>query len=767
LTGASFDEFLVRVHSKYGDEAARIIDGSKIKKVDVISTGSILVDEALGIGGFPQGRICEIYGPEGSGKCLPADTYIATEYGLLTVQELFEQEGMVASCTAQVTPHRVRLLNRYFRYEPTVKFTHNYKRPLIKLTTATGFQVRSTYNHPHLVMSKTGNWIWKKTKDISKDDFLISGQNKNNIPYAKTCNKDIAYLLGVLIADAYFGENRISVTNDDPYVMDILRNVAPATLGTEVIEYPVCDSKSVDFHFNSKIEITKFYGDYGFEPGVAKNKNITKIIRSFSKKSLRHVLSGFFDCECSIDLENSSIEVVSASWDLLFQVKLLLQINYGIVTTLNPKVVKHYEGTNYWRLELYGKNVYKFAKHIGSRSPLRQPLLREVATKVRDSKQTNIDVIPNMRSLIRDMYNASETTRAHNDLVQDITGKNKVDLTYYKLGRIINEVNWDAAPGFDRLKEVYKAGYFYDRVEEIEYCSEEPTFDFEMQETHSFIANGLVTHNTTLALHVIAEAQRRKKDSFAAFIDAEHALDISLAKKIGVDTKRLVVSQPDYGEQGLEIAEMAAESSKFDVIVLDSVSALTPKAEIEGEMVDQQMGLQARMMGKGMRKIVAVNSKSHSTMIFINQLRKKIGIMFGNPETTTGGEALKFYASVRIDIRRVKSLTSKIDGEDKVIGNVVKVKIAKNKLAMPYREIETELIFGKGFNKEGELLALGVNQGILEREGATYLYKGKSIARGKTAAQILLQENKDIFNAIYADIATARGLKDAKNRKEV
>jgi len=270
---------------------------------------------------------------------------------------------------------------------------------------------------------------------------------------------------------------------------------------------------------------------------------------------------------------------------------------------------------------------------------------------------------------------------------------------------------------------------------------------------------------TTVALHVIAEAQKR--GGTAAFIDAEHALDLNLARKMSVNLKNLVINQPDYGEQGLEIAEMFAESGKFAVIVVDSVAALTPKAEIEGEMGDSHMGLQARMMGQALRKITGVNAKTNTMMIFINQIRQKIGIVFGNPETTTGGNALKFFASIRLDIRRTASILTKVDGVERAIGNKVKVKIIKNKLAMPFRAIETELLFGKGFNAPGELLTMGEECGVVDLEGKNFTYKGKVFAKGKSAAYKMLIEDKKLFDAIRADIVVARSAKHAKNTEEV
>src|SRR5579863_9716675 len=224
---------------------------------------------------------------------------------------------------------------------------------------------------------------------------------------------------------------------------------------------------------------------------------------------------------------------------------------------------------------------------------------------------------------------------------------------------------------------------------------------------------------TTLALHVIAEAQRA--GGAAAFIDAEHALDPIYAKRLGVDTENLIVSQPDYGEQALEIAQALVQSQAIDVIVIDSVAALTPKAEIEGEMGDSHMGLQARMMSQALRKLTACVSRANTCLVFINQLREKIGVMFGNPETTTGGRALKFYASVRTEVRRTTALK---DGET-AIGNRTKIKIVKNKIAAPFREVQVDILYGKGISRESDVLDLGVQQALIEKSGSWYSYKGE------------------------------------------
>jgi recombination protein RecA len=251
---------------------------------------------------------------------------------------------------------------------------------------------------------------------------------------------------------------------------------------------------------------------------------------------------------------------------------------------------------------------------------------------------------------------------------------------------------------------------------------------------------------TTLAIHVIAEAQ--KKGGMCAFIDAEHAFDSAYAQKLGVDIDNLLISQPDYGEQALEIADRLILSGALDVVVIDSVAALVPKGELEGEMGDSKMGLQARLMSQALRKLTATISKTNSCCIFINQLREKIGVMFGNPETTTGGNALKFYASVRLDIRRQAQLK---DG-DNIVGNHIKVKVVKNKVAPPFRTAEFDIIYGEGISKVGEIIDMGVELGIVQKSGSWFSYNGDKLGQGREAVKQLMIDNPGMANEIEAKI---------------
>jgi recombination protein RecA len=257
---------------------------------------------------------------------------------------------------------------------------------------------------------------------------------------------------------------------------------------------------------------------------------------------------------------------------------------------------------------------------------------------------------------------------------------------------------------------------------------------------------------TTLALHIVAEAQ--KKGGIAGFIDAEHALDVAYARKLGVKTDDLLISQPDTGEQALEIAEMLVRSGAIDVVVIDSVAALVPKAELEGEMGDAHMGLQARLMSQALRKLTATISKSNTCVVFINQIRMKIGVFMGNPETTTGGNALKFYSSVRLDIRRVGAIK---DGQD-VTGSRTRVKVVKNKLAPPFKEVEFDIMYGEGISREGDLLDLAVENGIVEKSGSWFSFNNERIGQGRENAKLFLKEHPDVARAMEEKIKEHFGL---------
>jgi recombination protein RecA len=735
---AAITNALAQINKQHGEGTAMMMGANKHMQVEALSSGILSIDLATGVGGVPRGRVVEIYGPESGGKCLVADTLIATPGGLKTIAEVFEENGLPASCVSRTTEKRVPLINRYGEVEYTTHFTHNNRRKVARITTFTGAQTTSTLNHPHLVLSVRGNLVWRKTSDLRVGDILVAPRS---LPFGEARrDADEMYMLGLLVADGTLGENRVQVTNDDPVVKSFVEERMPALVGAGPKSYVNNERGSVNYHFNGKEAVSDLYARYGLDPVKASGKEVPRLVRESDRDAVREFLRGYMDSECSIDLEKCGIEVTSASGKLLRGVKLLLQ-QFGIVSLLRPKEVKGYEQNDYWRLTVTGRDARLYAERIGARSEIRRAQL--MALPQREQFQTNYDSIPHLGGMLRDLYDSCETTRHESDLLCDYMGDEpRASLTYDRLKQIVETPAFQDAPILAALRRFAEDEYLFDAVVSIEDGGEQPTFDFAMERTHSFVANGLVTHNTTTTLHFVAECQRRGGQ--CAFVDAEHALDPAYAKALGVDVDTLIVSQPDYGEQALDVVESLAASGAIDLIIVDSVAALTPKAEIEGEMGDSQVGAQARMMGKAMRKLTATAGRTRCTIIFINQIREKVGVMFGNPEVTTGGRALRFFSSMRLEVRRVETI--KVDGQE--VANRVKVKLAKNKVSRPFTVAEAELTFGFGFSRAASILDTAEANGLIQKSGAWYAYSGQKIGQGRAKAIEFLNANPEIADKL-------------------
>jgi recombination protein RecA len=729
-----------QIEKDYGKGSVMMLGKSPTVKTEFISTGATSLDIALGVGGLPKGRIIEILGPEAGGKCLVKDTYILTPNGYQTIEEIFEDNNFKPFCVNKTKKVKIPLINRYGKEENTITLVQNGKRKIKKIKTKSGNEIKSTYLHPHLVISNNGNLVWRKTEELKDTDYIATFRNEcffgNN-----EIDKSESYLLGVLIADGCFQDNRLLVTNDDPYIKDLIENKFAFMFGfNEYKKYAKQDNNtgSFDYHFNSKEICKNFYNKYKLSTGIAKDKIIPNVIFRSNKETIKSFIKGYVDCECSVD--NEGIEICSASHKLLMGLKLLL-LQFGIICFINKKIVKSYEQNDYWRLMITGLSFKKYIDEIGFDSNVRKEQLKKVL-KNNKKVHTNVDSIPNVNNILNDLYNSFETDRKINKIFGDYMGGGQdCNLTYDRLNKII-EVSPKDNDIVKHLKDLKELNYFYDKIDSIEDCGEEPVYDFEMENTHSFIANGMVTHNTTLALSVVSNCQ--KNGGIAAYVDVENAIDLNYCKNIGIDVDSLIFSQPDFGEQALDIVETLVRSGGVDLIVVDSVSALVPKAEIEGEMADQNMGLQARLMSKAMRKLTAITSKSKTTIIFINQIREKIGVMFGSNETSSGGRALKFFASVRMDVRRVEAIKK---GEE-IIGNRVKIKMVKNKVAPPFREAIIEIIFGKGINEMSSLLDSAVNFNVIEKSGTWFSYNGEKIGQGKDQTIDYLEKNISIAEEI-------------------
>ncbi|MEN3608337.1 recombinase RecA [Plantactinospora sp. ZYX-F-223] len=686
---------------------------------------------------------------------MTADTYLWTDRGLETVAELFQRCGQPASCTSRVTDIGalgVRMVNEQGDLEPVAALTHNNRKPVVKLTLRSGRTVTATKNHPLRVMTERGFIAWRTTGDIRPGDFLVSATfGAVEAAGGDGLSEDEAVLLGYLVAEGSLSyQHSIRFTNWDPEVSAEFSRLMEQLFDVEVRNY---DNK--EFVASGGELRRRFAEEYGLDYVTAHGKTVPYRVRTAGHKMQRAFLSALFEGDGWID-KSSTIGLGTASEQLAREVQLMLY-GLGIPATVSAKWNTTYE-RDYWTVTVNPSVAHRFLNEVGFRSARRRAQVEQCfRLSPRDAQFENI---PHLRGLIQDLRDDCGGDRDFDRVAGDLFRSDMgLACSRTRLSKIIEwgEQRWDTLSLSGQaimmhLGRLATTDYTYEEVVAVADGGLQPTFDVMLPQTHSFLANGVLSHNTTVALHAVANAQ--KAGGIAAFIDAEHALDPEYAKALGVDTDAMLVSQPDTGEQALEIADMLIRSGALDIIVIDSVAALVPRAEIEGEMGDSHVGLQARLMSQALRKITGVLSHTGTTAIFINQLREKIGVMFGSPETTTGGRALKFYASVRLDVRRIESLK---DGTD-VVGNRTRVKVVKNKVAAPFKQAEFDIMYGKGISREGSLIDVGVEQSIIRKSGAWYTYDGDQLGQGKEKAREFLRENPDVAAEIEKKILEKLGV---------
>jgi recombination protein RecA len=559
----ALDLALANIEKQFGKGSLMKLGDAAAVNIAAIPTGALSLDLALGIGGLPRGRVVEVYGPESSGKCHPAGTYVWTDDGLETIEELFARVDQPASCTSRVTDvsgYGVRLVNEEAQLETMAGVTHNHRKPVTRVVLDSGRHVEATANHPLRVLNERGRIVWRTVEELRTGDVLVSALfGAETATGGSDLTEDEAILLGYLLAEGSLGEkakSRVVFSNrHDPDVTQEYLDLVEHVLGVprqRVKSYTGDDDVIHDTALRRRLA-----DDYGLAYCVSAAKEIPHAVRTGGAKIQRAFLSALYEGDGWIE-QGPSVGLTTPSRTLAAQVQLLLY-GLGIPATLRTR--RHDEVDRDYHTVLVAPGaVHCFLEQVGFRSARR---VEQVARHL------------------------------------------------------------DAAPGTTPASRPLT----YERITAIEDAGIQPTFDVVVPGTHSFVANGILSHNTTVALHAVAEAQ--KGGGIAAFIDAEHALDPQYARALGVDINELLVSQPDTGEQALEIASMLIRSSAVDLIVIDSVAALTPKAEIEGDMGDSHVGLQARLMSQALRKIAGDLHRSDTAIIFINQLREKIGVMFG------------------------------------------------------------------------------------------------------------------------------------------
>ncbi len=628
----ALESVLAQVEKQYGKGAVMRLGDDSRPPIAVIPTGSIALDVALGVGGFPRGRVVEVYGPESSGKCLTADTYVWTDHGLETVAEVFERSGLAASCRSAVTDvsdQGLRVVNERGELEGVAALTHNNRKPVLKIGLRSGRSVSVTHNHPLRVVSDRGFIVWRQAGNLQVGDTLVSAlygaeQSVGN----SHLSEDEAVFLGYLVAEGTLGENNrhaVRFTNWDAEVAAEYTSIAERLFGATVRHYDGKEHCIFDTALRARLE-----QDYGLAFTNAPQKTVPQVVRTAGPKAQSAFLSALFEGDGWID-PTSTIGLGTASRELGKQVQLMLY-GFGIPSTLQTSFNQTYQ-RDYYSVLINPSVAHRFLDQIGFRSARRAG---QVADHFRASpRDPQFENIPHLKGLVRDLRDSIGGDRAFDRIAGDLF-RDDMDLACSRQ-RLAKLVAWaeerreslsiGAIGILEHLSFLASANYSYESITAIEDGGVQPTFDLMVPDTHSFIANGVLSHNTTVALHAVASAQ--KAGGIAAFIDAEHALDPEYAKALGVDTDALLVSQPDTGEQALEIADMLIRSGALDIIVIDSVAALVPRAEIEGEMGDSHVGLQARLMSQALRKITGAMSQTGTTAIFINQLREKIGVMFG------------------------------------------------------------------------------------------------------------------------------------------
>ena len=749
----SLEMALSQIERQFGKGAIMKLNDENVQQMKSIPTGALALDLALGIGGVPRGRIVEIYGPESSGKCLTADTHVWTDHGLETVAELFERLGQPASCTSRVTDvsdQGVRVVNELGELEPISALTHNNRRPVIEITTRSGRSVKATANHPLRVINERGAIVWRQAGDIQVGDSVVSAVfGADEAGEGGGLSEDEAVLLGYLVAEGSLAERKtVAFTNQDREV-----GAEFATLMGDLFDADVAFNAGQEYRVHSKAIRTVLAERYGLDDVTAAGKTVPHVVRVAGSKAQQAFLSALFEGGGWIDT-SSTIGLGSASETLARQVQLMLY-GFGIPASLSSTFDREYQRDS-WTVTVNPSVTHRFLEKIGFRSERRS---RQVEANVRPSpRDPQLENVPHLANLLRDLRDSVGGDREFDRIAGDVFRPDmQLEVSRTRLARIVEWAEGRSLSASGQaivayLRELADHRYTFEQVVSVEDAGEEPTFDLMVPRTHSFLANGMLSHNTTLALHVVAEAQRN--GGVAAFIDAEHALDPVYARALGVDIDELYISQPDTGEQALEIADMLIRSGALDVVVIDSVAALVPRAELEGDMGDTHVGLQARLMSQALRKLAGTINRSETTAIFINQLREKIGVMFGSPETTPGGRALKFYSSVRIDVRRIEAIKQGTDN----VGNRVRAKIVKNKVAPPFRLAEFDIMFGEGISREGSLIDVAVEHGIVKKAGAWYTYDGDQLGQGREKAKLFLRENPEIAMQLQDRVLRAVGL---------
>ena len=739
---------------KYGDVVKPMSDKPLV--INTISTRSLGLDAALGRGGFALGRIYEIYGAPSSGKCLTADTFVSSQYGLLTIKELFEVSGEQIFTTNKIKEKSCILRNENGLQESTSCFTWNNKKPVFHICTDAGFEIKVTANHKIRVIDpNTGFVIWKKASTITTDDYVMLNTTPSDIPYTSKLTSEEATFLGMLIAEGAMGyDNKFCFTNSNIKMLNLFEALCASLFNFKNCKYYSKDSNTFSYVVHSKELRTLLQEKYNIPIVLSAKKEIPICIRAASTTAVASFLSAYFSLDGCYE-GKSNITAVSASKALVKQIQLLLLDRFGIKSYLTTRYNVKYD-REYYQINITGSDATLFLDKIGF---ILDDKLKKLETLgVNYTNNTLKWNIPYQNTLLLALRSDVESSREFTSIIDHVVTRGDL-LSFNKLNLILDYIS--------KVKKGFTAELIFKHLQGLQNmaCTKvltntlrdaEPTFDVVMPETHSFIANGFLNHNTTLAMSIIAEAQSRNMS--CAFVDAEHSADPKLFESMGVDLTKLSVIDLFTGEDNLMVAETIMKTGALDLLVIDSVTSLIPKVAADANLDDSTIALLARLMSKTLLRFVPIAAETNTCIIFINQTRNKIG-GYGNPETTTGGEALPFYATGRVRVSGIGAKANRlVDDKGKVVGHKTIFEIIKNKLAAPFTSAEADLIYGVGYDNIGEIIKIATDLGVLTKGGSWYSYEGNNIGQGENGVRKFFNENPDVFLVIKQDVTDILGL---------
>lgn len=755
------------------------------KPIPCIPTGSVVLDYLIGgyktasgekrCPGIPRGRITEIFGPEGSGKCTTLCSVVLTEYGMMTIGELFEKEGYALTDEEKVVPHEVRLVNELGEFESTSHFTFNGRQTVKKIRTRHGFELEATLNHPiRVVDPETGLIVWKNTEDIVPGDqvVLMRGNEtlSGGISVSEPMNPDVARFIGYLVAEGTITqETSTQFSNSVPEIIeDFTRCLTTFDPDQTFTSYPRKESKGIQHTLSGRKFRTRLAEEYGLDYVISKGKSVPLCVRTGGIEAQKAFLKSYIDCECHIDVKKRCLEITSASKELLHQVQLMLMA-MGILSIRNIKVVKGYEHNEYWRLNLGYADVIKYEALIGFVSQQRKDSFAEFSTKKANS---NSDSYPHSAPLLKAMYeNVSDTGRSDYKVISDYKS-GKANPSMERIAQIVdkfddrgNEVAQDV---LDYFSDVLSKGYVFSEVTEVLEEHDVPTFDVCLPETHSFWSNGFISHNTTIAIQAAIRCQAA--GGSVVFLDYEHAFAPTYAQDLGLnveDGDTFMLLAPRHWEEGAEIIQTMVRAG-VDLIIVDSLAAMKPKRDVEDNAVTStgQVGHIARLQSNFLPKIVGDIEENGTSLVYINQLRSRIKTSKydgGPDEETSGGRALKYFASLRLSLKRVKTEYAQVENEltgkseKQPISNMIRAKNVKNKVSKHQgHQAEFVIRYGEGIDNVRSVIDIGEVRKVVKRAGAWYSFLGADglevKAQGKEGLRDHLIENPSDFNALVEKV---------------